>query len=635
MPYRIALSSGAGLSSTMRSSQENRVVGGEDRKAHDVMSLVKRKLTWAENRVIESLNKYGAIDTPQNAQSSRRLQRRFVRAAPKGRLIKPSVSPQMTTVAVDGPLVSAVVHEVRVKTEYTTGHVLNIFGTALRGPFAEFFKSATELYDRLTGQETPPQILAKIALAGDIIDGLTNAIPSVPIAIRQLLGAAALLGADAADGREPSLQTLSNAASSGGVLRGLAGPKPMQNGVNKRPPKLAERTARQQNPLGKINNDGSFPYSETVIPIKGYFYNLRARSGVQRIYEIFGKNKRDVPGIPVHYDLKARQWKSTLKEYAVAPSHQHPSPGEDGLMRMGDKRYIEMKQKVFPVVRNHKGPPGWEIVNPHDAEAAHVPIERNPSTKVWQKKRLPPEYAAIEFEGSANEHQPESRALHYVEMDGQKFPVRYDPDNNTWRIYRQDRPGAPGIPVKYDAKNGWQIHMNVGLRGGGAGQVKQAELVIVDPGQTRTVTGGEDLSTWGMGDCSTVVLLSGWNAQSMQWDVRRMMHISGSYFKSLNSDGLIQRDAGAVLLAWIEGVQVGDCKVIIGYGVNNSRPYGRAAFIAQEYRNRYPLQELIGKAQGKVEMYSDGPSLTVLKNGEVRLDKYSGDKIHVPSSLRP
>ncbi|PUA20407.1 hypothetical protein C7W93_11830 [Glaciimonas sp. PCH181] len=620
----------------MRSNPENRVVGAKDVKvlSDGTVSLLARQLRRAENRLIESLNKYGAIDVPQNTQPSPRVRRRLVRAVPQGRLIKPTASTQMTTVSIDVPLISAVAHEVRVKTDYTSGRVLNIFGTALSEPFAEFFKSATELHDRLTGQETSPETLAKIALAGDIGDGLVNAIPSVPIAIRQLLGAAALVGADAADGKDPSLQTLNSAASSGGVLRGLAGPKPINTVVKKSPSKLVEQTVRQQYPLGQINRDGTFPLRESVIFIKGSFYNVRVRPGPHGGYEIFGKNNRDIPGIPVHYDQKMGQWKSTLREYAVAPSHQHPSAGDDGLMMMGDRRYIEMKQKVFPVVRNHKTPAGWEIVNPHNANAAHIPIERNPATKVWQKIRLPPEYAAIEFEGAANQNQPTNQAINYVEMDGQKFPVRYDAANNTWRIYRQDRPSAPGIPVKYDPKNGWHIHMNVGLRGGGGLQAKQAELVIVDPGQTRTVTGGEDLTTWGMSDCSTVVLLSGWNAQSMKWDVRRMMHISGSYLRSLNADGVTQQEAGTVLLEWSDGAQAGDCKVIIGYGVNNSRPYGRSAFLAQEYKNRYPLQELISKAQGKVEMYSDGPSLTVSKNGEVRLDKHSGDKIHVPSSLK-
>ncbi|MBC7490274.1 MAG: hypothetical protein H7240_10265 [Glaciimonas sp.] len=186
--------------------------------------------------------------------------------------------------------------------------------------------------------------------------------------------------------------------------------------------------------------------------------------------------------------------------------------------------YIEMKQKTFCVVRSLQTFSEWEIVNEHNSQAARIPVEHNLNTKSWQKIHLPPKYAAVEFEGAGAENAEGiivNRALDYIEMGSERFAVWHDSDNNTWRVYRQDRPSAPGIPVKYDPKNAWQVHMNVGLRGGGVWLVKQAETVIVDPGRVKTVTGSEILSTWwGMGDCSTVVVLSGWNSQIQHWELR-------------------------------------------------------------------------------------------------------------------
>ncbi|MBC7490273.1 MAG: hypothetical protein H7240_10260 [Glaciimonas sp.] len=113
-------------------------------------------------------------------------------------------------------MVLPVLDEIKVDKKYTPGCVLNIFGNALRGSFSEFFKAATRLYDRLMHHETSPETFAKIEMTGDVIDRIANVVPSMPNAFRQLIGSAFLLGADATDGREPSLQDLNNATSGGG-----------------------------------------------------------------------------------------------------------------------------------------------------------------------------------------------------------------------------------------------------------------------------------------------------------------------------------------------------------------------------------------------------------------------------------
>jgi hypothetical protein len=59
------------------------------------------------------------------------------------------------------------------------------------------------------------------------------------------------------------------------------------------------------------------------------------------------------------------------------------------------------------------------------------------------------------------------RQRDYILMDGRNYPVRYDEDWNTWRIYRENNPNGYPIPVLHDAVRGqWKVHSDVGLRGG-------------------------------------------------------------------------------------------------------------------------------------------------------------------------
>lgn len=55
----------------------------------------------------------------------------------------------------------------------------------------------------------------------------------------------------------------------------------------------------------------------------------------------------------------------------------------------------------------------------------------------------------------------------YIKADGETYPVRFDKDNGTWRVYRPDDPAKPQYPVRVDAQGNWQVHNDVGLKGGG------------------------------------------------------------------------------------------------------------------------------------------------------------------------
>ncbi|MFL9901565.1 hypothetical protein PQR71_26045 [Paraburkholderia fungorum] len=55
----------------------------------------------------------------------------------------------------------------------------------------------------------------------------------------------------------------------------------------------------------------------------------------------------------------------------------------------------------------------------------------------------------------------------YIDMSGKTYPVRYDNDNGTWRVYNPDDPAKFQYPVRQDEHGDWQVHDDVGLKGGG------------------------------------------------------------------------------------------------------------------------------------------------------------------------
>lgn len=65
----------------------------------------------------------------------------------------------------------------------------------------------------------------------------------------------------------------------------------------------------------------------------------------------------------------------------------------------------------------------------------------------------------------------------YIDVSGKTYPVRYDKDNGTWRVNNPDDPAKFQYPVRQDEQGNWQVHDDVGLKGGGnPGRVSQALL---------------------------------------------------------------------------------------------------------------------------------------------------------------
>jgi hypothetical protein len=54
---------------------------------------------------------------------------------------------------------------------------------------------------------------------------------------------------------------------------------------------------------------------------------------------------------------------------------------------------------------------------------------------------------------------------HLIQSGNKYYPVRFDADNNTWRVYDPDNPARRSVPVERSGDD-WRVHNDVGLKGG-------------------------------------------------------------------------------------------------------------------------------------------------------------------------
>ncbi|OXC80281.1 Chromosome segregation ATPase [Caballeronia sordidicola] len=83
---------------------------------------------------------------------------------------------------------------------------------------------------------------------------------------------------------------------------------------------------------------------------------------------------------------------------------------------------------------------------------------------------------------------------HYISSGGKTYPARFDLDNNTWRVYQPDNAYRPQYPVRLNTQGDWEVHTNVGLKGGmNPGELPAAGAQPARPGaptlQISTSTG--------------------------------------------------------------------------------------------------------------------------------------------------
>ncbi|MGS0743689.1 hypothetical protein ACVBEF_17990 [Glaciimonas sp. GG7] len=614
-------------------------------------------LTSASNQLVESVEQYAPNNLNHTVKpyvpsvsgmmvhngiyrSGNKNKRYNLRHLPQPKpLTKPRVRrkvlilpPQATPVVTqdNGPRIVAIDVKPKIQTEYTVGGFLRMTGESLKKPFTKFAESVANLWHWTHDEGTPAEEIAAIQKVGAGFDMAANLIPDPANMARQSAGTVFDLAGTVAEDKQPSLDTMNDAALGAGNFRGMGNAKLRSPGY----------AGRSRGPFGKANKDGLYMKIASSIRIKKTFYNVRTQPGGS--YEIF--NKDNGPGIPVRLDIPSKEWVPTLEKYAVHHTERRPALSPDGLIEINDKKYVELKRQYFRVAPAEEAPLGqsdkapdqtpakWEIFNENSPDDARIPVTRNAVTGDWQET-LPPEYEAVVLEGDTAENERGiivNRALEYIEYKGQMVRVTWDADNGTYRLLRSDRPGAPGQPMRY--KDGlWGEHRDVGLRGGGARQVKQQQTVNVNVGQMRIVTGNEILSTLNMKDCSTFVVLNKWNAQKGRFEDRVMGHIVGSHLNSLMATKESIDEAGKLLSEVLDRMEPGKSKVIIAFGPSASSRIGRTGILRQEYKNQPLLQQCIDKAEGNVEMYIDGSSITVLPDGEVRTDPTTGEQIQ-PSS---
>ncbi|MFL9915124.1 hypothetical protein PQR75_06940 [Paraburkholderia fungorum] len=60
----------------------------------------------------------------------------------------------------------------------------------------------------------------------------------------------------------------------------------------------------------------------------------------------------------------------------------------------------------------------------------------------------------------------DNNGRHYISSGGKTYPARFDVDNNTWRVYQPDNAYRPQYPVRLNAQGDWEVHHDVGLKGG-------------------------------------------------------------------------------------------------------------------------------------------------------------------------
>lgn len=112
--------------------------------------------------------------------------------------------------------------------------------------------------------------------------------------------------------------------------------------------------------------------------------------------------------------------------------------------------------------------------------------------------------------------------------------------------------------------------------------------IIVRAGQGKTVGPAENISTYGLSDCSAIVLISPL--------YKKMMHIWGSYLQSpLKYNGL-EYEAGEVVTKWCKMKPTDTWRAVIVFGDSNHPP-GFDAMLLQNYKNEKPVIKLLRKFQ--------------------------------------
>ena len=102
--------------------------------------------------------------------------------------------------------------------------------------------------------------------------------------------------------------------------------------------------------------------------------------------------------------------------------------------------------------------PALEAARAKMSGTAPHPVDNYAAADVHREDLVP---------GSAPGVLVDTKGGNYIELDDKLLPVRFDKDNNTWRVVDRDNALRPQYPVRLnEATHRWELHHDVGLPGG-------------------------------------------------------------------------------------------------------------------------------------------------------------------------
>ncbi|MEZ0602480.1 hypothetical protein ACAX43_10085 [Paraburkholderia sp. IW21] len=154
---------------------------------------------------------------------------------------------------------------------------------------------------------------------------------------------------------------------------------------------------------------------------------------------------------------------SNTKPGTQPPPSESPSTGSGG----APVAPVQSKPAQSGTPRSKAGEP--QANAPH----ADEPTTNTPSAS-GSHFDVPAQYAGkpkgnLEAEPSSPGVFRDEKGQPYIQAREQNWPVRYDKDNGTWRVYQPDDSAKLQYPVGLDEQGNWQVHDDVGLKGGNPG----------------------------------------------------------------------------------------------------------------------------------------------------------------------
>ncbi|MFM0673723.1 hypothetical protein [Paraburkholderia sediminicola] len=182
-----------------------------------------------------------------------------------------------------------------------------------------------------------------------------------------------------------------------------------------------------------------------------------------------------------------------LENYADSSvSLKDLQPGQEPgiLVDANGDRYIELGGKAYRA-RFDQESYSWRVFNKGSELKPQIPVRLNETTQQWEPEStakpgksgpnapstngarfdVPDRYASVpdgelvpdpDRQGIFRDNKLQA----YIKVNGKTWPVRWDKEQGTWRVYQTNAPSNHQYSVRLDEHGNWQVHSDTGLRGG-------------------------------------------------------------------------------------------------------------------------------------------------------------------------